>query len=268
MQVAPVAVDPEGSEAPPTHLLHDYPLESDVTPCRWMVQGFRDLTGSPPFPAHHCDRPLVRRRDECLGGKACAGEGQPQPLEARFGEDDSIELPLFQLAQPRVNVSPEWCNPDVRVVLEQLCPSARTRGANDPYLVKRNRVDEKVGRGVAFENCARDQSSRSLRRDVLCTVDGSVDLAPQECIVECADKDALPPYLVQGHAGHGVPEGRDDHLLRPDPPPLQERDHFLRLGECKCTAACSNQERHCLYAMQMVSTSAQVCAEERKLVSN
>jgi len=268
MHVPPVAVYPEGGETSAPYLLHGNPLETNVTPCLWVVEGIGEHFGRLPLPAHHSDRPLVGRRDKRLGRETGAGKGESQPLEACLGKDDGIVLPLLQLAQAGVDVSPQGNDLEVRVMLKKLCPSPCAGSPDDANLREGDGMDQEIGRRVALQDGTRDQALRPPCRDVLCAVHGSIDSALQECIIECPDKDTLSANLVEGHTGHGISKGRDDHLLCLYSVLFQESNHPVRLGECKGASAGANQERHCLYAVLIVSTSPSVCAAERKLVSN
>src|SRR5215211_8251549 len=78
-------------------------------------------------PALNRQRTLANRRDALLGAEHRRNSlMKPEATQSRDGDDQAIELPLVQLAEASVNVSPDPGELEIRTERPELCNSSRT----------------------------------------------------------------------------------------------------------------------------------------------
>jgi hypothetical protein len=120
---------------------------------------------------------------------------QPQPVEARRGQQQAVHPALGQLRQARVDVAPEVLDPQVGTGAAQLRLAAEARGAHDRAAGELARVpgDEHVQRVGPLRHGGHDHVLGVRRGEVLRRVHREVDLARLQGADDLGHEQALDP---------------------------------------------------------------------------
>ena len=161
------------------------------------------------------DRALPRLGNELLRLEPAADHlGEPEPVEAGRREHDRVEAALAHLAEARVDVAPQRLDRDLGLEREQLA-RRRDGGRADPHpgpeLVG---AAERVPRVVPRQVGADGQPFGVRRGHVLRRVDGRVDAAGEQRLLDLLHEDAARADLAERLRAVAVAGRRDRHDAR------------------------------------------------------
>ena len=169
---------------------------------------------------------------------------EAQALESGDGEDDRVEVFLFELLEPRVHVAAQADDLKVGPLGEELCAAAKARRADLRALGKvRERLIARTHDGVAgveaLGHGGEHESFGQFRRHVLEAVHGEVDFAREHRLLKLLREKPLAADLRQRRIEHAVALRRHallyDMKLRVFLPEL--RLYIVRLPKRELTAA-------------------------------
>ena len=170
--------------------------------------------------------------------------GEAEPIEPAGGEHDGVEATLDPLAEARVDVPTKRLDGEARLEREKLGPPSDGRGADPHARLDRSRPAERVTRVLARRVSADDQAGHVGRRHVLRGVDGDVDPALEERLLELLHEHAAAADLAERARPVAVARGCDRNQGDLDPRPSQRLDRALGLGEREPTAARADANQH------------------------
>ena len=171
---------------------------------------------------------------------------EPEPLQARKREQGGVDLSGIELAQPGLHIAAQ--GPDFQIGTPplhlRLPPQGRGADAGAARQVGERlcrAADEDIARILALKAGSQHQPLRQNRRHVFRRMNGEVDLARQQRLLDLLGKERLAPRLRQRSILNAVPGGSDAAQL--DVGGIKTvRGHELRtngscLGECQRRAA-------------------------------
>ena len=165
--------------------------------------------------------------------------GEPEPVEPAGGEHDRVEPALPTLAEARVDVAPHRLDRERRLEREQL-GAPPDRGGPDPHpgadpVGSAQRVTRILARRVRAD----DEAVGVGRRHVLRGVDGDVDPAVEQRLLELLDEDAALADLAERLRAVAVACRRDRDERDLDAGPAQPLAGQLGLRQREPTSAAS-----------------------------
>jgi hypothetical protein len=125
---------------------------------------------------------------------------QAKADEARSRQDDGVQAERFQFLEPRLHVAAEWNDLQVGAAMEELHLSSQATGPDprtcrkfsEPKAVLGN---ERVERIFAPHDRAQAKASRQLRREILHAMDGQVDPAFKQGLLDLLHEEPLSTRL-------------------------------------------------------------------------
>ena len=187
---------------------HAYPLGVNPTPRLGIVHGGGDHLLA--FADLERERPLAGLGEHFRRLETVADLGfQPEAVEPAGGEDDRVEAPLGALAETRVDVPAQRLYGERRLEREQLRAAACGRGADAHARRQTVAADERVAGILARRIRADDEPGGVGRRHVLRRVDGNVDPAVQQGLLELLHEYAPLADLSERLAAVAVAGRRD-----------------------------------------------------------
>ena len=242
-QHAAVVVRGDRREAPAADRRHALPLGLDPAARLGVVGGPRQA-----LPRRHAPgargRP-GRPREASLRDRAeRRSPTQAEPVEPARCEDHRVEPALAALAEPGVDVPAERLDGEPRLEREELSPPAR-RCRPDPHAgTELARAAQRVTRILARRVGADGQPVRVSRRHVLRRMDGDVDSALEQRLLELLDEHPAAADLAERTRPVAV-AGRGDRNERDlDAGPAQRIGGALGLGQREPTAARPDAKQH------------------------
>ena len=180
------------------------------------------------------------------GSRSPISLGEPEPVEAAGGEHERVEPALARLAQPRVDVAAQRLDRDRSARSASSCARRRTDAV--PIRIPGSsaaRADESVARIVALEVRADDEPCRVRRGHVLRRVDGDVDPAGEQRLLDLLHEHAALADLAERARAVAVAGGRDRHEddLVARPPDHRAGELGLGQREPRAARADANEQR-------------------------
>src|SRR5437764_11121670 len=199
-----------GREAPAPDREATRTLRFDPSPCLCVVR----VGNEPFFAGTHLERKraLARFGQELVRLEAVTDLGaETEAVEPAGREDDGVEAALTAFPQPRVDVPAERLDRELGLEREQL-RSPSDRGGSDPHTPpKPGGAAERVARILALEVRPDRKPFRVRRGHVLRGMDGDVDPAGEERLLDLLDEHAPRADLAERLRAVLVAGRRDRH---------------------------------------------------------
>ena len=191
------------------------------------------------------ERALPRLRKQLVRLEATADlASEAQAVEPARRENDRVEAPLVALPEPGVDVPAHRLDPKLRLQREQLRAAAHRRGPDPHPRPDGVRAAERVPRILPLEVGADGEPLRVGRGHVLRRVDGDVDPAFEQRLLELLDEDAARADLAERLRPVAVAGGRDRHERELEPGPAQPLDRELGLRQREPATPRADPEEH------------------------
>ena len=174
---------------------------------------------------------------------------EPESVEPAGRKHHGVEPALAALAQARVDVPPERLDREGRLERQELRPPADGRRSDPHPGTKTLGTAERVA-GILAQRIGANGKAFGIRRGhVLGGVDGHVDPAREQRLLELLDEDAALADLPERLRPVTVARGRDRDERDLDPASTtrgaaQRLGGTLRLGEREPTAARPDADEH------------------------
>ena len=230
----------------------DQPLDGHLPAARLCETGDRELTTAAqsfqerPFGAHFdggyrivqavhyfaatgvippdldADRPLADRREHHLHGQKLGNPACPaHPPEPCRGDDHAVELLRLQLPDPRIQIPAQRNDlqigppvPELHAPPERAGPDPRPAGHLLHLLISFR--DQDVPRILPGRYGGDIQRFRQLGREVFHAVDGQIDIAAKEHLLDFPDENPFAADPRQWNVMQDIPLGTDRDELHRD----------------------------------------------------
>jgi hypothetical protein len=175
--------------------------------------------------ALHGQRPLSGRREHLVRLKTLGHQfRQAKASDSRSREDDRIEPPRGDLTHPRVDIATQGYEIQVRAKGPQLGAAAGAAGAHHGTLRQGREGpacsgEQGIPGVLPTPDGGEDQACGEIDRNVLQGVDGEVDLAAAQGVLQGVGEDAAAPERRERRGDIAVPP-RGQYLLPTDEPAM------------------------------------------------
>src|SRR5205085_7446609 len=156
---------------------------------------------------------------------------ETETVEPAGGEDEGVEPALLRLAQASLDIAAQRLDRERRLEGEQLRLPSDGGGADEHAGPNRVSSDESIARVVPREVRAHRESLGVRGGHVLRRVDGDVDPAGEQCLLDLLDEDAAGADLPEGTRAVAVAGGGDRDEGDLVPAATENRSCELRLRE-------------------------------------
>ena len=172
---------------------------------------------------------------------------EAQTVEAGLCQDDRVVLACIKFREPRIDISADIGEIQVRAVVQKLGLAAKAAGSDSGtpgQLGKgwRLSADKDIADRLALGYCRQHQSGNRLGGKILQAVYGQVDAALKQGVLDFLGEYALTAECPDRTALSSIPRGRDRHKFDHQPQGLQTGGDPVSLPSRQGAGPCAESD--------------------------